>query len=610
MNDAAAMRSGRDRLLNLVLVEDDRIFRMGLRACLQNFADLRVVAEVETPEAVLNLLQSQRSDEIGSSLPIDLIVLDLDLGRVAVGKNVGLVLCQQLKAQYRTMPVLLLSHVPDPALLVAALQTGAEGYCAKAGDIETLVEAVRQVAAGQRYWDQEMQAIARSFTSPRSPQAMPAMPSGILSDLRSRLRSSGIRQIEVALAEVTQQISEPGLSLLDRAILAGRRRELRSARWLVNRLLTPGSALAPVGQPSPVVGTASAALTQIALGETLPATPSVATSDLATPPSPGDYRQLQAALFDRTFDKVQSGLQNLTHLPLEIDILREDKRRALLLVILRQVEALLEELRFSQVQPEQLAEKRGSFLLNLWQMAMTEFFGKYYTLQVGQQAIEVVRVLEQDAAIVESAILDKIPQLPQWFASLLFQAPLVIDNVAYPIGTPEALNRAEDLLQNLTIQMANAVIQPLLNHFADVEAVKQGFYDRRLLSTREIERFRNNLSWQYRVDRWVGEPKAIFESQFRLLVLADRSIKTIQIYAPRNEELMQLSGIQYTVTLALEARDAISPRLRSAVAFLGSGIVYLLTDVVGRGIGLVGRGILKGIGNALQDNRLGRNSER
>jgi hypothetical protein len=130
--------------------------------------------------------------------------------------------------------------------------------------------------------------------------------------------------------------------------------------------------------------------------------------------------------------------------------------------------------------------------------------------------------------------------------------------------------------------------------------IKQRFYDRRLLSTREIERFRNDLSWRFRVDRYVAEPRAIFESQYRLFVLSDYGIERLNLYAPRTEELEALSGIQLAVTLALETRDAISPRLKSAIAFLGSGIVYVLTEVIGRGIGLIGRGILKGIGKSVR----------
>jgi hypothetical protein len=131
-------------------------------------------------------------------------------------------------------------------------------------------------------------------------------------------------------------------------------------------------------------------------------------------------------------------------------------------------------------------------------------------------------------------------------------------------------------------------------------------YDRRLLSSREIERFRNSLSWKYRVQQLIAEPQDIFESQYSLFTLVGRGIKRRKVYAPRQQELSQLSGLQLAVTVALEARDAIAPRLRSAVSLVGNSVIYVLTEVIGRGIGLVGRGIIKGIGNAWQDNRYSR----
>ena len=118
-----------------------------------------------------------------------------------------------------------------------------------------------------------------------------------------------------------------------------------------------------------------------------------------------------------------------------------------------------------------------------------------------------------------------------------------------------------------------------------------------------MTKFRNNLSWRYRRDRWIDTPTSIFESQYRLLYLTPRGIQSTSIYAPRSAELQALAGFPLAVTLALETRDAFSPRVRSALSFIGSGVVYVLTEVVGRGIGLIGRGIAKGIGNAWKERR-------
>ena len=301
--------------------------------------------------------------------------------------------------------------------------------------------------------------------------------------------------------------------------------------------------------------------------------------------------------------KLEFSLENLTRVPLEIDILREGKKRELLNLILQKVEEILTELRFSQVQSSQLTQMRSAIARDLWQAAITDFFGKYSTLQVGDRQVEFVNTLLLDAEIVQTAILDKIPLVVELFSYLLFKDSLLIDNISYTTENPEIEERAEISLQNLLIQLANGVVQPLLNNFADVEVIKQNYYDRRLISTREIERFRNNLSWKYRLESNLIEPTKIFESRYEMFLLISRGIAKISIYAPRRQELARLSGIPLSVTLALEFRDAIAPRLRAVVEFLGNGFVYILTQVVGRAIGLIGRGILQGLGGSLQDSK-------
>ena len=57
--------------------------------------------------------------------------------------------------------------------------------------------------------------------------------------------------------------------------------------------------------------------------------------------------------------------------------------------------------------------------------------------------------------------------------------------------------------------------------------------------------------------------------------------------------------LQQAVTLALEARDALAPQLQNLVRSLGDLLVLLLTQVVGKAIGLVGRGILQGMGRSV-----------
>ena len=181
---------------------------------------------------------------------------------------------------------------------------------------------------------------------------------------------------------------------------------------------------------------------------------------------------------------------------------------------------------------------------------------------------------------------------------MIFHVELYIDNTSYSAGSYEANEQAAMILENMLISIANAVMQPLLNRLADIELIKKEYYNRQLISTREIERFRNDLSWKYRWENYVAEAKKIFESRHELFVLAPRGIAKVFVYAPRNNELAQLQGIPLVVTLLLEFRDAVTPRLQSLLSFLGNGVVFVLTQIIGRGVGLIVRGVLQGIGSA------------
>ena len=588
-------------LTRLLLIDDDPIFRLGLRTALAAFPDLEIVAEAETGTEALEILRSWQLE------PVDAIVLELAGGRSDANPLSGLSLCQRLKSEYPNLPVLLLTSQSEPLLLRAAKESGINGYCPKGVAIAELVQVIRQLVSGQAYWPVLPELPPTTAQSVRPPS------------WHYKLRSYGLRQIEDTLASVTQELQQPNLSNLDWLFWSGRRRELLAARWVVNQLLPTDvivmgdretDANREIGSnslPHPRTRLRPHSNSGAVLTSRSAITPSVPDSLASNPQDPISQ---PATPFDVTLAKLQSGLSNLSGVPLEIDILAAEKKRDLLYIVLQKLEETLEELRFSQVTIDQLPQKRSQILLDLWQTSVTDFFGKYYTLSMGNQDLEVVNVLFGYAGIIQNSTLDKIPLIVEFLFQQLFEIPLMIDNVSYPAQTPEALAQSEILLQNLIIQTANAVIQPLLNEFSDSEIIKQTFYDGQLISSREIARFRNNLSWRYRLTQWLEEPKAIFESRYNLFVLSDTGIKQVSIYAPRRQELEQLQGIQLAVTIAFEARDAIAPRLRSTVAWAGKGVVYVLTQVIGRSIGLVVRGVIQGIGNTLQDARFGKNGER
>jgi DNA-binding NarL/FixJ family response regulator len=587
-----------DRHLKIILVDPDPIFRLGLRVALEAMPNIEVVSEAATDTAVLQILAELAQQDPNQ---VNLVILELGDNRSTDSQQQGLQLIQQLKALYPTLPILLFSSVQTPGIIMAAKAFGADGYCPKGTPIAELVTAMVEVANGNSYGLETRVSIELN-PPPQTPgRRLP------LAKWRHNLHSSGIGYIDATLKEITTQLQIPGLPILDRAILAGQRRELLAARWLVNQLL-----LAPQEeqqqQPEVIHSVPSP----------LPVFPSASSNILPSDiqpiynkPSLLSPRSLQSTLFASCINKLQFSLKNVSDTPLEIDIFREDRKRELLYLILQKLSEQLDDLREAQITVNQLIELQPIILKDLWQATVTEFFGKFSIIKLGNRNIEIVNVLLQNSGVVQTAILNKIPLVRELLSYLLFQTDLQIDNTSYPAGTSEANFQAEIMLENLLIQVANAVVQPLLNSLADVEQIKKDFYDRKLISTREIERFRNDLSWKYRLNNYVKEAQAIFESRYELFLFAPRGIATISVYAPRNEELAQLGGIPLLVTLTLEFRDAIAPRLQSVLSFLGSGIVFVLTQIIGRGLGLIGRGVIQGIGSvSFLEKNFKRNNEK
>ena len=552
-----------DRPLKLLLLDQDPIFRIGLRVSLEQVPMVQVTAEAQTDTTALQILA-----ELAQKDPLQVNLVVLELGTT----NLGLQLCQQLKIQYPNLPILLLSSTQDQGMLLAAKNAGVDGYCPKGRSVLELVTAMQEVADGGSYWIEEAPEL-RIQTSNLPKNSVQTS----LTRIVNNLRLSGIGYINPNVAEVTAKLQVPGLSLFEQVFLAGKRRELLAARWLLNHLLTSTN---PDNEQKPP----KSVISKIDSPKTVNYLP------LLSP------RALQSALFASCVNKIQYSLQNVTDTPLEIDILRGEKKRELLYLILQKIAEALDDLRTSEI-TDKLAEIVDAILFDIWQATTREFFGKFTRVRVIDGETEIVILLMQDAESVKTEILNKIPLVIDLFAYLLFQTDLKIDNASYSAGSFEANEQASMLLENLLIQIANGVIQPLLNRSADVETIKQSYYDSQLVSTREIEKFRNNLSWKYRLNNYIQEAQAIFESRYELFVFAPRGIAKTSIYAPRREELAQLSGIPLFVTLVLEFRDAIAPRMRSLLSFFGSGVVFVLTQVIGKGLGLIGRGILQGIGS-------------
>ncbi|MGK7923851.1 MAG: DUF3685 domain-containing protein [Spirulina sp.] len=548
-----------ERSLQLLLIDDDPIFSLGLATALAGFNDWQIRDRVDTGSALSTLAELNDRENL-------IIIADIPAPDRAIDP---LQFFQQLKINYPALPLLLLTATRDTRLLKSLRTLGIEGYRPKGTTVEELTPVLRQMGVRNTAWPEQistaLQPLNLSLSVPQSP------PQWLFN-----LRRSGLSQIEANLALVQQQLERKNLPTFDWFYWQGRQRELKIARSLVDRLLPVEVAIAPPLEREPPQNPPSLAKTS---------------SELVAIPSP----------LEGLLGKIQLGIKNKTKLTLELDILQQDKQQALLDLTVRQLQELLEELRVLKVTREELSSRIELFLQELWQKTTITFCLQYYPEE--KENISLVDLVQKTSREIAESQLQRIPFVWEILDYLLYDATVAIDNVTYRHESPEAKARIADLLDHFTIYIARGTMQFLLNQFAEDETMKYNLYNRQFISSREIARLRNELSWQFRQERYFLEPKAIFESRYRLLVLKGGQIQSKSISAPRLRDLEALRGIPYLVTLALETRDALAPRVRAIIAFLGSGVVYVLTQVIGKAIGLIGQGIIQGLGNVVQETR-------
>jgi len=123
--------------INVMLVDDHAVVRMGFKMLLESDADMKVVAEAESGELAIQRYMEHKPD---------VVVMDITMPGIG-----GLEAIERILAKDNAAKILVLSAHEDSVHPKRVLNAGAMGYLTKRSAAEELIKAIRTVASGKKY---------------------------------------------------------------------------------------------------------------------------------------------------------------------------------------------------------------------------------------------------------------------------------------------------------------------------------------------------------------------------------------------------------------------------------------------------------------------------
>ncbi len=178
--------------INVLLVDDHAVVRMGFKMLLESDSDIKVIAEADSGENAVKMYMEHKPD---------VVVMDITMPGIG-----GLEATDRIMAKDNAARILVLSAHEDSVHPKRVLNAGAMGYLTKRSAAEELIKAIRMVASRKMYLEASIaqQMAIQQLNGEKNPV-------DVLSD----------REFEVFMAlakgETTNQIAEI-LSLSPRTV--------------------------------------------------------------------------------------------------------------------------------------------------------------------------------------------------------------------------------------------------------------------------------------------------------------------------------------------------------------------------------------------------------
>ena len=391
------------------------------------------------------------------------------------------------------------------------------------------------------------------------------------------LLTSGLSQINRDLHKIDHMIEKQSINTFYLFILIGRRRELLTAKRLILWLWGPLEVLieSPVKNNIKPINKYN--------------------TDITIKNS--SSKELWKVIYKRVNERIQDELINSTDELLALYSLNSFKRHNLLKTLLQEFSIIINKLDSMNDQEERFEDILQSITPELRANTLRNFIDSYDHLLKNGVEVSISDFLVDNAQL--DILDDELPSIALIIDPILNNKPIQIDGEYISTEDPRCVIQLEMLILNWILRTAEIVGEEIISSCSEWPELRKYFLNKELVSTRELERKRNHINTKNQIQNLFRKPVRLYESKRLYYTVKNNIIEKIIIFEPRDDELKKLDWAQRQIAFIIELRDALAPQVQAIIQYLGDLIVLILTKVVGRSIGLIGRGIAQGMGKNL-----------
>jgi len=137
-------------MIKILIVDDHPVVAEGLRKLIQDSKIAEVIGVAGSGKACMDFLKWEKPD---------IIFLDINLPDAS-----GLDLCKTIKEKNPAQKILALTTFNERSVVLKMMENGADGYILKNSESDEILEAIKEINAGNKFLAVEVEAILKKKT--------------------------------------------------------------------------------------------------------------------------------------------------------------------------------------------------------------------------------------------------------------------------------------------------------------------------------------------------------------------------------------------------------------------------------------------------------------